>query len=226
MKYFVSRQHYWGGPHVVEVAGEGLDYAGPDMLAAKYSDLGEGKEYYDPRQAVEAALNIMQAWQVDVNQRPEDQRYEIEGVAVGFTHGMISQLEPVDPETARQWAYKAYEGLPKCTFCGLLIESEEYHDTEGNLFEREYCFEEYHRYDGLHPNDMWELYKEASYALCPKCGYDELVNDEYDTETSIMHIQCNHCGLRFYEVLAIIGIGYRDHDGESYESDSVEQTIV
>ena len=95
MPYFVSRQCYWGveDPYVVEVASGGLDYANPDMLGVKYKRLGEGKEYLDPREAVQAAIAISRAWtETDGAPLP---------VAYGATGGMTMPLRtPESPPLA------------------------------------------------------------------------------------------------------------------------------
>lgn len=97
MKWFVSRQCYWGveEPYVVEIATGGLDYANPDMLVAKYK--GEGEEYDDPEEAVEAALEIAQAWK-------EDQPQLNIQVAAGCTMGFTMPFEPSGEEALREWA--------------------------------------------------------------------------------------------------------------------------
>lgn len=66
MVYFVSRQRYWPhGDHVIEIACGGLDYANPDMLVRRYPELGEGREFDDPREALAAAMRIRDAWRGD-----------------------------------------------------------------------------------------------------------------------------------------------------------------
>ena len=119
MRYFVSRQCYWPeGINVVEVAIGGLDYANPDMLSPRFKTLGEGCEYLDPREAVEAAKRVLEAWRTTV---PAAE------IAVGATGGFTAPFEPVTAEHAEAWAEKAYGKLPKCSECGGLLEKTTYH---------------------------------------------------------------------------------------------------
>lgn len=102
MKWFVSRQAYWGmepdKQNVVEIAAGGLDYANPDMLAAKYP--GEGREYTSAREAVEAALSIRDAWR-------RDAPHKVITVARGFTGGCTMPFEADEDDAAlRAWAEK------------------------------------------------------------------------------------------------------------------------
>lgn len=93
MKYFVSRQMYWPfGDKVIEIAEGGVDYANPDMLVVGFPELGEGVEYDDPREALEAAFRIRDAW-------PGSR------IEVGCTHGYTMPFEehPSDEEL-REWA--------------------------------------------------------------------------------------------------------------------------
>jgi hypothetical protein len=139
MPWFVSRQKYWpDGDLVVEIASGGRDYANPDMLSPKYA--GEGEEYNDPREALDVALEIRDAWISDCK---EEVRVEH-----GFTGGATMPFcsEPDDSEL-REWASAAYEKLPKCDRCGELIEGYGYGppDFDPDLrFCREYCAEKYY----------------------------------------------------------------------------------
>lgn len=120
MPFFVSRQrYYYSGKHVVEVTSGGLDYAGADMLGIDYP--GEGKEYADPREAVEAAIEICRSWRADRKSvATKTNRYDAmrPSVAVGATAGMGLELEPTTFKEARAWANKHWESLPKCGHCG------------------------------------------------------------------------------------------------------------
>jgi hypothetical protein len=108
--FYVSRQHqYTSGRSTVEVESGGMDCAGPDMLVPLYSSLGEGQEYSDPREAVEAAIAVCRAWRADGEKRAS--------VAFGSTGGMGVEIEPATFETARKWAERVWEGLPKCMGC-------------------------------------------------------------------------------------------------------------
>lgn len=139
--WFVSRQSYWGvepeDQYCVEIAAGGMDNANPDMLVAKYE--GEGEEYADPREAVEAALKVRDAWKAN---RPGD----VINVAHGDTCGMTLPFEGDTDEALKQWAEKKYESLPKCDECGEIIGKDshklwEYPDFE---FCREYCAERWY----------------------------------------------------------------------------------
>ncbi len=111
MQYFVSRQLYWPeGDLMVEIASGGLNYANADMLGTKYPHLGEGKEYTDPREAVEAALLIQRAWQ-------ETTEEEV-GVGMGATMGFTQPFDADTEENLRARAEKLWEKIPKCAHCG------------------------------------------------------------------------------------------------------------
>ncbi len=113
---FVSRQHYYyGGNKVVEVELNGLDYAGPDMLVnGEYP--GECKEYDDPREAINVAIAIRDAWRKDMPGETID-------IALGSTQGMGMEIEATEKtdEELREWAQKRWDALPKCDRCGELI---------------------------------------------------------------------------------------------------------
>jgi len=115
MSYFVSRQCYWGADpddqNVVEVAFGGVDYANPDMLVPKYA--GEGQDYLDPVEAVEAALNIAEEWK-------KDHPGLSIGVAHGFTGGFTMPFIPSEAQELKEWAKKAQEELPRCDRCGAV----------------------------------------------------------------------------------------------------------
>lgn len=145
MKWFVSRQSYWGvdpeNTYVVEIAYGGRDYANPDMLRTQYA--GEGKEYEDPREAVAVALEIAKKW------RSNEPDKNI-SVACGFTGGatLPFELEKGDFDTVaaslRKWAEEEYDQLPKCEQCGNLLPEEYFTDESGKLkFCQEYCAEKW-----------------------------------------------------------------------------------
>ena len=139
MKWFVSRQCYWGvdedEQNIVEIAQGGLDYANPDMLVEKYE--GEGETYTDPVKAIEVSLKIAEQWQKD---SPE----LIIGVAHGCTGGMTIPFEADEQEEIRKWAKETLEMLPKCDRCGAVLPEEHYiiPDLDDEKFCREYCAEE------------------------------------------------------------------------------------
>lgn len=139
-KWFVSRQSYWGvdpeDQYCVEIAFGGLDYANADMLIEKYD--GEGQEYSDPREAVNAALQIRDQWKKDEPQL-------IINVAHGFTGGSTMPFEGDKDEALKVWAEKKYLELPKCEECGTLIDEKEHYINldypDDGKFCSEYCCE-------------------------------------------------------------------------------------
>ena len=139
MKYFVGRQMYWpDGTLVVEIATGGLDYANPDMLGVKYRQQGEGKEFNDPCEAVESAIDIVKVW------RKDEPKKHI-SIAHGCTGGFTLPFEPGTFEESRAWADKTFEALPKCDQCGeILPDNYFFHVDFGEDFGkfcREYCLE-------------------------------------------------------------------------------------
>lgn len=120
VKFFVSRQQYWGVEEeegtVVEVAYGGLDYANPDMLTTRWRELGEGKEFTDPREAVEAAIQVCDAWR--------KAGCPLAKVAMGSTGGCTIPFEPKEYDEARARAVEIFEKLPKCAECGETLGSE------------------------------------------------------------------------------------------------------
>ncbi len=137
--YFVSRQSAWPqGSLYVEVACGGLDYANPDMLAVGYRSLGEGNEYHDPREAVDAAIAICRAWR-------RDHRGVRIDVRVGHTMGFTAPFEPGTFRQALAWARDVAERLPSCAHCGELLERLTYRHAlaeDGERFCSEYCADE------------------------------------------------------------------------------------
>jgi len=138
--WFVSRQCYWGvdpdEAHVVEIAAGGLDYANPDMLVEKYA--GEGQEYEDPREAVEAAIEIAKLWKSD------NPKLNI-GIAHGFTGGCTMPFEASEIKDLRKWAQEAYNNLPKCDRCGEILKKNSTYflvdDPDAGSFCSESCAE-------------------------------------------------------------------------------------
>ena len=138
MKWYVSRQCYWGvekdEANMVEIAQGGLDYANPDMLVTKYS--GEGEEYTDPREAVKAAIEIAKQWRKDAPELTI-------GIGHGCTGGMTMPFESDESEDLIKWANETWEKLPKCDRCGEVLPEEHFinYDTD-EKFCREYCAEQ------------------------------------------------------------------------------------
>jgi len=136
-KFVVTRQSYWpDGDNVVEIAEGGIDYCNPDALTAKYS--GEFEEFFDPREAVEIAINILKECRKDSGKSRSIR------LAIGNTHGMTLPFEHCTIKDARKVAQHIFKSLPKCARCGELIERESfYHElSDGEVFCREYCAEE------------------------------------------------------------------------------------
>ena len=137
MPYTVTRQHQWpGGDYVVEVSADSFDYANPDALVTKFARLGEGETFASPILAVEAAVEICEAWRRDG--RPEAQ------VGYGATGGMTMPFDPCTYEKAREWAAKREADLPRCDRCSELL-PENHHtvpEMGGERFCREFCAEE------------------------------------------------------------------------------------
>lgn len=121
-KWFVSRQKYWGVPPedgtVVEIAAGGRDYANPDMMAEGWIRLGEGQEYTDPREAVEAAIRVCNAWRQSGEKKAK--------IAMGSTCGNTIPFEPTTYKAARVKAQELYDKLPRCTQCGDILGDETY----------------------------------------------------------------------------------------------------
>lgn len=136
MKFFVSRQINWpDGISMVEIAQGGLDYANPGMLVPKFKELGEGNEYTDPREAVEAAILIRDAWK----QGSED---DVE-IGMGHTFGHSMPFDGDSDENLRARAEKLWEKLPKCAECGGLMGKEKYGDPHMGEYDccSEHCAE-------------------------------------------------------------------------------------
>ena len=138
MGFFVSRQSSWpSGDLYVEVAGGGRDYANPGMLVERYRPLGEGREYDDPREAVEAAIAICRAWRKDTRKRTID-------VRVGHTGGFTMEFERGTFQEARACAKEVADALPRCAHCGEILGRESFrHDlaAEDDRFCSENCAE-------------------------------------------------------------------------------------
>jgi len=128
--FYVSRQVVWpDGNRVVEVVSPGMDHAGPDMLVDHFKSLGEGKEFADPREALEAALAVRDAWQAKSTAEDEDT------VQVNF----MGHDEETDEEL-HAIAETMFEKMPKCDNCGdpLGRERDQYKNRETG---EKYCSE-------------------------------------------------------------------------------------
>lgn len=129
MLYYVSRQRYFGVSEedetIVEIVRGGANYANPGQLDSIWPSLGEGKEFKDPREAVEAGIAICEAWKKFC---PHAQ------VAFGSTGGCTLPLEPQSYDNLIKLAEEEYNKLPKCGECGDLIDKD--------LFSHDFCLDE------------------------------------------------------------------------------------
>ena len=117
MPYYVSRQRYWpDGVLRVEIAGGGMDYANPDQITVKYSSLGEGCEYSDPVDAVEAAIAVCKAWRKDTKKGARTIQ-----ICHGHTLGYTMYFDPCTFKEGRSWAIEERKRLPKCPYCGCVV---------------------------------------------------------------------------------------------------------
>jgi len=146
MLYFVSRQSYVfvDEPLVVEIARGGLDYANADMLSDKrgpYKSLGCGQEYTDPREAIQAAFAIREAW-IRCLSPEADCKPRIE---VGYTGGNTLPFEEYpDDEWLKAWAEQEWEQVPKCAHCGEPLpdnKREWWHPGFDDIYEERFCSE-------------------------------------------------------------------------------------
>lgn len=141
MSYYVSRQVYWGveQPYAVEIACNGLESSNPDMLVEKYKREGEGREYLDPREAVNAAITVARTW------RKDEPKLKIQ-ITIGDTRGMTCPFEPCTFKEALAWAERVYEKLERCDNCGEILpdKNKRFTDVFGDVsFCCEHCAEKY-----------------------------------------------------------------------------------
>lgn len=124
-KYYISCQHYWeDGRYIVEIS-EGRNYANPDMLVAKFSYLGEDKEFLNPIDAVEAAIQIKNKWQ----------KISTETIHLGYgsTGGFTMPFDSSSDKEAIEWGELEYEKLTKCEECGKILGDTWWEDDFGDL---------------------------------------------------------------------------------------------
>mgnify|MGYP001308238182 CR=1 FL=1 len=184
--WYVSRQHQWPeGDLVVEISVGGVDYANADMLGTKYYGEGEGQEYDNRKEAVEAGIRVARQWQ-------RDEPNETILIAVGNTGGMTMPFEgeELTDETfkgLRDWAEKEYESLPKCDQCGKLRGKESYYpvdDPDLGKYCSEFCCEKAVRFDWecRMELDVEQLDEEQCRAILEAADYEL---DETDTLESM-----------------------------------------
>jgi hypothetical protein len=171
MQFFVSRQHYYYQDiKVVEIAYPSIDYSGSDMLTTEYA--GEGSTFDDPREALQTAINIRDMWSKDSE----------EDIGLTFGHFDMCEGEPQEIEELKKEVNKFYEDLPKCDYCGEIINEKEYYtnddvrDDTDIKFCSEYCSE--------------KAYFEA-YDLCYVCE-KEFKREDMTQKDTYMFI-CDDC---------------------------------
>lgn len=109
MGYILTRQlQFDGSGFMIEISSGGRDYVNPDMLVEKYA--GEGREFYDPREAVRTAFKIRDAWK-------RDEPDAVVGIGCGCTCGMTLPFEPSTDAELTAWADKEFEDMPACGWC-------------------------------------------------------------------------------------------------------------
>lgn len=137
--YQVTRQkQYHSGDRVVEIASK---EPGPDALVEQYRDLGEGKTFSDPREAVKAAIAIRKAWAKDLllSYRLDRRPPVLIAYGVGGGYMGIEEEGEGDAQGAIDWAERKYEALPKCDQCGDPLPGSGY--THWLLEDERFCSE-------------------------------------------------------------------------------------
>jgi hypothetical protein len=121
-QYTVTRQSQWSnnGEYVVEISAGGIDYTNPDALAERYP--GEFETFVGLTPAVEAAIEIAEAWKKDTTRKIF--------IGIGSTGGYTM---PFDGLSACKTNYKKLlrearkhdETLPKCARCSEILSDKE-----------------------------------------------------------------------------------------------------
>lgn len=147
MSFIVTRQNYSSmglNELVVEVAAGGRDGANPGAFAPRdeYAKLGEMDIFVSLSEALEAAIAIAEAWKWDTKKPIM--------IAIGTNHGgtIPFETEPAEEATYERLRKAAAEydaKLPRCTYCGDILEEDAIEDEDGEKFCGEYCFNEYNR---------------------------------------------------------------------------------
>lgn len=130
MPYTVTRQLQWPDRYLmVEISDGGFDYVNPDMLSPKYD--GEGETFEDPRDAMDAAIEIFNRWRADAPG---------EDICIGYgnTLGYTMPFEASSVPEIKEWAQKEYDALPKCDRCGEIL-PEEFYFIDDYRCCSEYC---------------------------------------------------------------------------------------
>lgn len=140
----VTRQiNTYEGTKCVEISAGGIDYTNPGALVKKYP--GEFETFEDPREAVETAIKIAEAWQNDAKDGPNNEVFIDHGATGGMT--MFFDGLPLNEETfteLREWANEQWDSLEKCAHCGNLLGKEKYGSHEIGEYDccSEYCAEQ------------------------------------------------------------------------------------
>jgi len=114
MTWFVSRQmYYFSGKKVVEIT-EGKF---PTNLLKNRFD-GESKEYVNPLEAAEIAIQIKNAW--------NKMGGNCAGIAIGHRSDLYSEIATEfavleSDELVLAWGKEAKEKLPKCDYCSSIL---------------------------------------------------------------------------------------------------------
>ena len=129
--YTVTRQLQFMGARMVEISAGGFDNVNPDMLVERYDH--EGETFIDPRDAVDAAIEIYNLWRMD---EPGSDIY----IGYGDTFGSAMPFEASCIPDITSWSEKEYDALPKCDRCGdILIDVYQSYYIEDALFCSENC---------------------------------------------------------------------------------------
>lgn len=204
--YYVSRQYYYySGLKMVEIAYGGCDYANADQLVTKYGRLGEGKEFLNPKNAVEAAIDVRDEWQKDSKEKIN--------ISLGSTKGFSMEFEPMTDEELIEKAQKLYDGMDKCEKCGDLLEETYFSEylqanfcstnclEKAESDENKQYMEEFDSRENIH-------FVSGGHAICPECKVDwgddgDCSNPDCDANREAMDerwfswrsCECCHSGL-------------------------------
>lgn len=158
-RYFVSRQMVWPeGTPVVEIAAC-LDMAGPDMLVEHFKSAGEGREFDDPREAVQAAIHVRDLWWAAAREHLTFEGWEKVEVRLQRSF-LIQEVDKLDDAALLVWADERFEKIRKCAECGDPIYDDKKafypegcHGDEAFLCCREYCAENHNLQDDHEETD-------------------------------------------------------------------------
>ena len=114
--YTITRQHQsQDSTMIVEISEGSFDYVNPDMLSERYDH--EGETFADPRDAVNAAIEIYNLWRAD---EPGTDIY----IGYGNTLGYTLPFEASTVKELKEWSNKEYESIDKCDWCGDILPNE------------------------------------------------------------------------------------------------------